>query len=467
MTAGPPQLDIAQVIENQEKTWFGAKIFLLCCVVMLADGFDNQAINYAAPSIIAEWGMNRALMTPVFNLSIVGAITGAILFATLADRYGRRPAAIGAVALFGGFTLAIPLAHSITQLALLRFCASLGVGGAMPLAMTLAADYARSGKRAFAATLLFTGYTAGSSGGGWLAAEIVPLFGWRSIFFVGGAGGLIIAAGLLIGLPESLKFLALRRRGDRRVLFYARKLQPSANFSATTAFGIEQAAASGAPLKQLFAEGRSVMTLCLWFALGFAFATHFFLSQWLTTLLTPEIGFSAAARTQAVFQAGSVLSFMFGYLIDRRGIPVVAMAMFAAFAPVAAIGFAAHWALLTMALALLSGILVLGGDVGISALPCLIYPTSIRSTATGAAFGVGRIGAIVGPMFAGLLIWLNVPLATIFVLGAVPVLLSGTACLVLHAVVRRSPAGKATLSSKQHLSWPDLIRPPSKRASAR
>src|SRR2546423_3935650 len=155
---------------------------------MLADGFDNQAISYAAPSIIAEWGINRALMTPVFNLSIAGAITGAIVFATLADRFGRRPATMSAVALFGGFTLAIPLAHSIAQLALLRFCASLGVGGAMPLAMTLAADYARSGKRAFAATLLFAGYTAGSSGGGWLAAEIGPPFGWRSIFFGGGAG---------------------------------------------------------------------------------------------------------------------------------------------------------------------------------------------------------------------------------------------------------------------------------------
>ena len=440
MTVEPLNIDIAGVIENQEKTWFGAIVFLLCCVVMLADGFDNQAINYAAPSIIAEWGINRALMTPVFNLSIVGAITGAVVFASLADRYGRRPVTIGAVALFGGFTLAIPLAPSIAQLALLRFCASLGVGGAMPLAMTLAADYARSGRRAFAATLLFTGYTLGSSGGGWLAAEIVPAFGWRSIFFVGGFGGLIIAATLLIGLPESLKFLALRRRSDRRILVYARKLQPSANFSATTAFVIEQAAASGAPLKQLFADSRGAMTLCLWLALGFAFATHFFLSQWLTTLLTPEIGFSSAARTQAVFQAGSVVSFMFGYLIDRRGIPVVAVAMFAAFAPVAAIGFAAHWTLLTMALALLSGILVLGGDVGISALPCLIYPPSIRSTATGAAFGVGRIGAILGPAFAGLLIWLNVPLATIFVLGALPVLLSGAACVALQTTRTRGRA---------------------------
>ena len=412
---------------------------------MLADGFDNQAINYAAPSIIAEWAINRALMTPVFNLSIAGAITGAIIFSTLADHCGRRPAAIGAVALFGGFTLAIPLAHNIAQLSLLRFCASLGIGGGMPLAMTLAPDYARGSKRAFAATLLFVGYTAGSSGGGWLAAEIVPVFGWRSIFIAGGAGALLITAALVIWLPESIKFLAVRRKDDPRILAYARTLQPSAKFAATAIFTIEQTAAgSAATLKELFSDGRMAMTVSLWFALGFAFATHFFLSQWLTTLLTPEIGFADAARTQAIFQAGAALSFLFGYLIDRRGIPVLAIAMFAAFVPVAVIGFAAHWSGIAMGIAFISGILVLGGDVGISALPCLIYPPAIRSTATGAAFGVGRIGAVLGPMFAGLLIWFEVPLTTIFVLGAIPVLLSGAACVALQAVVHKPAMSRET-----------------------
>jgi AAHS family 4-hydroxybenzoate transporter-like MFS transporter len=180
------------------------------------------------------------------------------------------------------------------------------------------------------------------------------------------------------------------------------------------------------------------MTLCLWFALGFAFATHFFLSQWLTTLLTPEIGFANAARTQALFQAGGGFAFLFGFLIDRRGIAVAAIAMFAACIPVAATGAAAHWSAgLGMAMALLSGILVLGGDIGLSALPSILYPPAIRSTGTGATFGIGRIGAILGPMLAGLLIWLDVPLATIFVVSALPVLVSGAACVVLQRVVNR------------------------------
>src|SRR5215813_2487818 len=154
-------VNISEVVENQERTWFGATVFLLCCLVMLADGYDNQSINYAAPSIIEEWGIDRALMTPVFNISILGWILGSIVFAMLADRVGRRPATVLAVLIFGAFTLAIPLASNLFELSLLRFCAAFGVGGGMPMAIALISDYARANRRGLCVTLLFLGYTAG------------------------------------------------------------------------------------------------------------------------------------------------------------------------------------------------------------------------------------------------------------------------------------------------------------------
>ncbi len=171
------QVDIAQIVETQDGKWFAATTFLLCCMVMLADGFDNQAINYAAPSIIAEWGINRALMTPVFNISIVGWMTGSIVFAMLADRIGRRPSILLAVLLFGGFTFLIPTSSNLVELSVLRFCAAFGVGGAMPMAIALISDYSKSKNRGFRITLMYLGYTAGSSGGGMLAAEIIPQYG--------------------------------------------------------------------------------------------------------------------------------------------------------------------------------------------------------------------------------------------------------------------------------------------------
>src|SRR5512134_3214186 len=128
----PNRVDIAEVVERQNGKMFLFSVFLMCAIVMLADGFDNQAINYAAPAIIREFGVERALMTPVFNFSIVGWMTGSVVFAMLADRIGRRPSILLAVLLFGAFTCLIPIATNLWELGLLRFAAAFGVGGAMP-----------------------------------------------------------------------------------------------------------------------------------------------------------------------------------------------------------------------------------------------------------------------------------------------------------------------------------------------
>src|SRR4030095_8392840 len=128
----PSRMDIAEVVENQQTgfeikgwVWFPARFvfltFLLCCLVMLADGFDNQAINYAAPAIIREFGIERALMTPVFNISIIGRMSGRVVSSRLADRIGRRPSILIAVGLFGVFTFLIPVATNLVELGALRF----------------------------------------------------------------------------------------------------------------------------------------------------------------------------------------------------------------------------------------------------------------------------------------------------------------------------------------------------------
>lgn len=445
--------DILEVVENQDQSWtspFALGTFLLCCLVMLADGFDNQAINYAAPAIIKEWDINRALMTPVFNISIVGWMSGSIVFAMLADRIGRRPSTVLAVLLFGAFTLAIPLATNLVELSILRFCAAFGVGGAMPMAIALISDYAKSKNRGLRITLLYLGYTMGSSGGGFLAAEMIPELGWRSLFYLGGAGALIIAVILFLALPESVRFLVLRRPGDTRILGYARRLKPSGNYLADTNFFIDETVKEGVPVKHLFTEGRSAMTWFLWLALGFSFVTHFFLSQWLSTLLDPVLG-EDAQRVQGLFQLGAAFAFIFGFLIDKKGIPVMTLTMILGAIPVAAIGVVTGaGTAITMAMALASGILVLGGNIGLNAVSSMIYPTFIRSTATGAAFAVARIGAIVGPAIAGFLIYLDTPLDMIFILGALPMLAAGAACLMLDKSI--TPDAAREMASRSALA---------------
>ena len=447
----PNRADIAEVIERQNGKVFLFSVFLMCALVMLADGFDNQAINYAAPAIIREFGVERALMTPVFNFSIVGWMAGSVVFAMLADRIGRRPSILLAVLLFGAFTCLIPVATNLWELGILRFCAAFGVGGAMPMAISLISDYSKSTNRGLLITLLYLGYTSGSSGGGLLAAEMIPELGWRSVFYLGGLGALAVGVVLLVVLPESVRYLALRRPGDPRILAYARKLRPDANYGSETQFVVEEKARTGVPIRHLFTDGRSAMTVYLWFALGLSFITHFFLSQWLTTLLTDELGYESAARTQALFQAGAAFAFIFGYLIDKKGVPVMTIAMVLGALPVALLGFVTDVSVgITMLMSLSSGILVLGGNIGLNAISSMIYPTFIRSTATGAAFAVARIGAIIGPAFAGYLIYIDTPLDVIFILGALPMLAAGVACFLLDRSI--TPEAAREMASRSALA---------------
>ena len=447
----PNRVDIAEVVERQDGRLFLYGTFLMCALVMLADGFDNQAINYAAPAIIEEFGVSRALMTPVFNVSIIGWMTGSVVFAMLADRIGRRPSILLAVVLFGAFTFLIPVATNLWELGALRFAAAFGVGGAMPMAISLISDYSKSTNRGLLITLLYLGYTSGSSGGGLLAAEMIPDLGWRSVFYVGGIGALAVGAVLLFAMPESVRYLALRNPNDPRILTYAQKLRPNAGYGAETQFVVQEAARKGVPLKHLFTEGRSAMTIFLWLALGLSFITHFFLSQWLTTLLTPELEYENAARTQALFQLGAAFAFIFGDLIDKRGVPVMTIAMILGALPVALIGFVTSAGVgLTMVMALSSGILVLGGNIGLNAISSMIYPTFIRSTATGAAFAVARIGAIIGPAFAGYLIYLDTPLDVIFILGGLPMLAAGVACFFLDRAI--TPEAAREMASRSALA---------------
>src|SRR6202049_997084 len=388
-------VNIAEVIETQEKGWFPLSLFLMCCLVMLVDGFNQQSLNYAAPAIIKDWHINRAMMTPVFDINIFGWMIGAIACSMLADRFGRRTSILLAVFVFGIFTTALPLATNLVQLSIIRFISALGIGGGMPMAISLLADYAQTKTRGLKVTLLYLGYTGGSSGGGFLAAALTPSYGWKSVFIVGGLVSIVIGVGLFIALPESVRYLVLKHGSKDRILAYARKLKPHASFGPGTQFVIHETAKTGVPVKHLFTEGRSAMTLFLWFALGLSFVTHFFLSAWLTTLFSEYsnvMSIPTAQMTSALFQAGAGFAWCVGYMLDKRGIQAVTWVMLLGAIPVAALGLTGLGTGLTMVLALIAGILVLGGGIGLNAISGMIYPTFIRSTGTGSAFAAARIG---------------------------------------------------------------------------
>jgi len=432
--AQPKVVDIAEVVETQERGFFPTLIFVLGCLVMLVDGFNQQSLNYAAPAIIKDWGINRAAMTPVFDINIFGWMIGSVAFSMMADHIGRRKSILIAVFVFAIFTILLPLANNLVQLSIIRFVGALGIGGGMPMAIALIADYAKLKNRGLKITLLYLGYTGGSSGGGFLASLLTPDYGWRSIFIVGGLVSLAIGIVLLFALPESIRYLGLKRAAQPRILALAQKLKPAAGYDSDTRFVIQEIERKGAPVQHLFTEGRAAMTIFLWLALGLSFITHFFLSAWLSTLFSEYSNLMTipqAQRTSALFQMGAAFAWCLGYLLDKRGIPAVTWTMVLGAIPVALLGLVDGTGTLT-ALAIASGILVLTGGIGLNAISGMVYPTFIRSTGTGSAFAAARIGALLGPAIAGYLIYMQVPLTTIFIIGALPMLAAGVATFLLE-----------------------------------
>src|SRR6266568_6430272 len=164
---------------------FRARVIAICVAVVVLDGFDTQEISFAAPAIARAWHVSPAGFGAIFGIGLFGGLVGAVVSGAVSDRFGRKPALVASVVLFGVLTLLTPLARDTATLGLLRFVTGLGVGGALPGAIAIAAEYAPERSRAAMATLTVCGIPLGSVLGSVIAAQLIPHFGWGSIFIVG------------------------------------------------------------------------------------------------------------------------------------------------------------------------------------------------------------------------------------------------------------------------------------------
>ena len=419
-------IDIPALIDKGKTGRFQAGVLLLCGLCVIMDGFDVQAMGYVAPAIIHDWGVSKASLGPVFGAGLFGMLVGSLLFSLLADRIGRRPVLIAATLFFSVCMLATPSATSLFQLELIRFITGLGLGAVMPNAMALAGEYSPARRRVTLMMLVSCGFTVGAVAGGLLSAALIPAFGWHSVFYVGGAVPLVIGLLMLVYLPESLQFLVLRGKVEQVGKWLAR-IDPQLRIDAGTRYLVNEKQRAGASVAQLFREGRARTTLLLWVVNFMNLLNLYFLSNWL-----PSIAKDAGLSTQTAVLAGTVLqvggtigTLTMGQWIDRAGFQRVLVPSFlVAAVAIALIGRAdASLALLFCAI-FVTGFCIVGGQPAVNALAAQYYPTTLRSTGIGWSLGVGRIGSIVGPVLGGQLIGMNWPNSSIFLLVAVPALLS-------------------------------------------
>ena len=438
----PDQLDVGRVIEDQRASWFQRSLILWLVVTMMVEGNDNQVAGYAAPAMIQALHIDRARFGAAPGITLLGYMLGALALGAAADRLGRRRVVIAGTFVFGVFTLATAYVTTLPDILILRFLAGIGLGAAVPSSVALMAEYAPAASRATRVALMFVAYTIGAALGGLIAAWLIPRFGWTCVYQVGGWSGIILGLLLYFTLPESVRFLMVTQdRGGwqrRDLVHILHRLDPALRIGVATRLVSNDPVPHGVPVRQLFLQGRAARTVLLWLAYIGTQMTLNFLTSWLPTVVHQGgLSLQQAEVTTALFQFGGAAgSLAFGRLLDRHGLVSLAVGFLIAVPVVAALGIAGGSAMLLMGLAAAAGFCIPGGQAGVNALSGTIYPTYMRATGTGWAFGVGRIGSILGPVIGGVLLALDLPSPLLFFCVAAPAL-----CVAITLLLMRRVAG--------------------------
>jgi AAHS family 4-hydroxybenzoate transporter-like MFS transporter len=433
-------IDVASFIDQQPVGGFQIKLLLTCASVLFLDGFDTTAIGFVAPSLAREWGLTKGALGPVFSAGLFGLMIGALLFGPLADRIGRKKIIIFSTLAFGIGTLATAFVQDVNTLLVIRFLTGLGLGGAMPNTVAMTSEFSPHRRRATMVMIMFCGFSLGAALGGLLAAALIPQFGWRSVFVVGGAAPLLLVPILALRLPESVRFLALTGRAHERVAQLLGFISPAASFAPGTQFVVNEPALPGIPVQYLFRDGRTLVTLLLWVVFFMSLLDIYFLANWLPTVLN-DLGasVSAAAVIGSMLQVGGVVgTFALGSVIDRFSFRALALVYFIAVFAVGAIGQLGHSVIFVSTAIFAAGFCIVGGQIAANALAAGFYPTSVRATGVGWALGIGRVGSIIGPLVGGMLLTAKWSTGSVFLAAASAAFCAALAAFSLSRLVRSS-----------------------------
>jgi AAHS family 4-hydroxybenzoate transporter-like MFS transporter len=436
--AGEMQVQVSRLLDERGLSAFQIRLLVWSVFLALIDGYDIAAIAFAAPRLTAEWGLKRGDLGPVLTASLVGILFGSALFGWIGDRYGRKIALVIANLLFGVFTLAAAFATGPGEMFWLRLAGGIGIGGVIPNVVALNTESAPHHLRATLAIIAVACVPLGGAVPGLVSAALeVPAHGWPVIFIIGGIIPLVIAAAALIGLPESVKFMALHERHHRRLVGLLERLRPGFKVPDHPRFVIEDEKqfSAGNPV-DLFRDGLAVVTPLTWLLFALNLMGFYFLLSWTPTLLTaaslpPADADLAGVALQLGGTAGGLVLSRFMQRRRFLGLAIMFVLAVPAVGAIGHAGLASRTALL--ATTFMAGFLVLGIQSGLNVLGAMIYPTSLRANGSGWQLGIGRIGSIIGPMAGALIATMAV--STLYMWSAAPFAAGAIVCYAVYRLL--------------------------------
>ncbi|MCX4145047.1 MULTISPECIES: aromatic acid/H+ symport family MFS transporter [Paraburkholderia] len=431
-------VDVQTFIDSQRFSPFQWTILVLCFLVVAADGMDTAAVGFIAPSLVQELGVARAALGPVMSAALVGLGIGALGAGPLADRVGRRTVLVLSVFFFGLWSLAAAHAPSIESLTLMRFMTGLGLGAAMPNAVTLMSEYAPARIRAVVVNAMFSGFSCGVAIGAVSSAWLIPHFGWQSVLVAGGVGPIALTFVLVMLLPESAQFMVTREHGHARIARVLSRIAGDARFDECRFVAIDATVENrGSALRVVLSSRYRFGTLMLWLAYFMGLLIYYLLTNWLPTLFR-DAGFSGqnAALMTSLFPIGGVAGNLgVGWLMDRfKANRVIACTYVVSAVLVMLVGHGIGHQLWLGTLIFLTGTVATSAVTSMSALAANFYPTEGRATGVAWMIGMGRIGGVTGALVGAALMGLGWQFGSVFSLLAVPAMIA--ACGV-YATARR------------------------------
>lgn len=435
-----PVVDIQKFIDDNKFSQFQWLVFAVSFLVILLDGFDTAAIGYIAPSLVKEWGVAKPQLAPVLSAALAGLALGAVTIGPLADRLGRKFLLSGAVFIFGAASLVSATATNLEELVTWRFITGLGLGSAMPLAVTLASEFAPTRRRAVLTSAMFTGFPLGAALGGFLSAWMIPQWGWRSVLELGGVLPICLALVMVVVLPESVRYLVARGAAAQRIRAVLARISATIGDASHFVLGEKVCAKLAADQRKsgialILSRSYVVGSVMLWLTYGMGIVIFYALINWMPILLKDSgLDPKTAVLVTSLFPLGGVGAIAFGLLMDRfNANRVIMVGYLITAACVYAIGQVAGNLGWLVVMVFVGGAVMNTTQTSLPALAAAFYPTAGRATGVAWMMAIGRVGAVAAPFLVAELQRRQFSFAEIFAVLAIPGVIAAIALFVKNA----------------------------------
>ncbi|MGG0736842.1 MFS transporter [Niallia taxi] len=422
------------VIAASKFNRFHLLVYLWCVYAIAFDGFDIAMYGVGLPLMMEDFKLTSVEAGAVGSYTLVGMMLGSFILGPVADIIGRKKVLAICMFLFSVFTLGSGLAPTVTIFTIMRFIASIGMGGLMPNVIAMMTDYSPKKNRALIVATMYCGYSVGGIFASLLGMYLLEDFGWRILYWLG-ILPLFTLPIFLKKFPESISYYTARKQKDK-IANIMNQIDPSGNYKETDeyVFATGKEAESGAPLKKLFSNGRAISTFAFWIFVVCSLLMVSGLNTWLPKIMQESgYGLTSALSFTLVLSVGQIIgSLLGGYLVDKIGHRNVLVSMLL----IGAVCFVAlsltSNALLLYVLIALGGACTGGTQNLANPYISEFYPKEIRSTGVGITVGFGRIGSILAPIIIGLLLATNLEPKSAFMAFAIPSILGGAVLLLVR-----------------------------------